>query len=188
MKSKEAPPRPYVAIPLVVLQSTAFQALPGSGKTLLIYVASRHTGSNNGRITLPRQWIRSLGFTWNGTTQRALNALIDADLVVRTRIGKFEGVPAWYALTWLPISDFSGMELSQKAFNDVSMRFLKARPQNRTSPGHKIEQVPATKSNISGHKIEPDCTKNRQFAGHKIEQSGISCTYKEGTTGTGGSS
>lgn len=101
----------YSAVPHAVLDSIAFEGASHPAKALLYELMRQHTGSNNGHLQLATSWLKDRGWTSIGVIQRAKEELVARNLVVKTRLGGLNAGPDLWALTWLSVSDYSGLDM-----------------------------------------------------------------------------
>lgn len=97
----------FAMIPESVLLSTNFHGIPGEAVRLLLALAGQYNGHNNGNLCAAMSVLRQYGFTSCDTVNRALRAALEADLIIRTRDGMFQGEKsqcALFALAWKPIN------------------------------------------------------------------------------------
>lgn len=101
----------FAGVPLFIMQTLAYAALPHLARSLLYELCAQHNGSNNGYLSLTRNDLALRGFVSPPSTQRAIDALIDAGLITKTRqggIAKGRGgkhTCSLYALNWYPINE-----------------------------------------------------------------------------------
>lgn len=99
-KKKGAIPYTFIAIPVEVLRSPEYQALPAGAKAMMNDLAAQYTGKNNGRLCPAYQAMQRCGWSSKGTVQRARDALLTASFVVHTRKGHPPRTVDWIAFTW----------------------------------------------------------------------------------------
>lgn len=107
-------PGGFAGIPRIVLESPDFRGLSHPAKTLLLVLAYKYRGKNNGDLSASFTQMRTWGFGSKTTLAKALTELLRANLIVRTREGRFcnpGGHCALYALTWLPINECPGKRI-----------------------------------------------------------------------------
>ena len=78
---------------------------------VLFALAYQYQGKNNGDLTAAHSVMKTWGIASKTTLANAMNALLTANLIVRTREGRFlnpGGQCALYALTWQPIDECGG--------------------------------------------------------------------------------
>ncbi len=106
---------PFGALPKVVWEHPDYCALSGSAVKLLMDLACQYNGRNNGDLTVAHSVLKLRGWASRGTISRAIQELLDADLVICTREGRFTnpgGRCGLYALTWKPIDECPGKDLT----------------------------------------------------------------------------
>lgn len=104
----------FVAIPHAVMDSTSFTQLGGSAVKLLLDIAYQYNGSNNGDFTVAYGYLKTRGWRSKGTISKAVKELTNADLILKTRQGKFQNPNACcdlYAITWQAIDECNGKSL-----------------------------------------------------------------------------
>jgi hypothetical protein len=96
-KSKER----YVILRYWMLQSPAWQSLPGGARALYVEIAQRYNGSNNGRIPYSvREAVQSLDISHH-TGSHWLRILQDRNFIVCTKCGAFSLKTTKEASEWL---------------------------------------------------------------------------------------
>ena len=111
---KRAKQGQFVALPHVVLESPSYLNIGSSAKALLIDLAHQYNGRNNGDLTAAFGHMKKRGWRSKQTLAKALRELIAAELVLKTRQGKFQNPNACcdlYALTWQSIDECPGKNL-----------------------------------------------------------------------------
>lgn len=137
-----------------VLDSRAYVDASDRAKVLLLDAMRQHTGRNNGHIQLSVRWLKSRGWTSVGQIQKAKVELLERHLIIKTRLGGLNIGPDRFALTWLPISDFTGLEILKNAYHPGAWRFLDQVPvprkhnssstvRNRPVPPRRTEHSPS---------------------------------------------
>lgn len=104
----------YAAIPRQVMRSADFRALGPNAVRVLLWLAHNFKGRNNGDLAATLSLAKYWGIGGKDTLSNAIEQLIEAGMIVRTREGRFTnpgGRCALYALTWLPIDDCPGKDL-----------------------------------------------------------------------------
>jgi len=118
----------YTALPHVVLDSVAFMGAGHTARSLLFDLMRQHNGSNNARLHLTTSWLRRRGWNSADTIQKAKQELIERGLIVLTKQGGLNAGACLYALTWLPISNFVGLDLQAKNYYPGAWRFMNTLP------------------------------------------------------------
>jgi hypothetical protein len=103
----------YAAFPHGVLDSTSFQMASHPARALLFDLMRQHTGSNNGRMNLSMKWLGPRGWTSCDVVQRAKTELVELGLILETKKGGLGIGPSLYAVTWLPISTYTGLDVQE---------------------------------------------------------------------------
>jgi len=104
----------YAGIPHVVMESDDYKNLHSSAKALLLDIAYQLNGINNGDLSASFGTMKKRGWVSQETLRKARNALLDANLIMQTRQGKFQAgdsVCSLYAVTWYQIHDCVGKNL-----------------------------------------------------------------------------
>ena len=108
----------FIAIPFVVLKSDSYRSLKPYAAKLLTLMLMQYNGNNNGDLSAAWSTMSVYGFKSKGTLNRSINALLDANLITRTRDSYFQhpnNQCALYAVTWKPIDECPGKRLNSKS-------------------------------------------------------------------------
>jgi hypothetical protein len=128
----------YTAVPHAVLDSVAYMGASYPAKALLLELMRQHTGANNGHLQLATSWLKTRGWTSIGVIQRAKQELGARNLVIRTRLGGLNAGPDLWALTWLPVSDYLGLDLRHGHYQPGAWNRFTADPKKQKS--HSVKQ------------------------------------------------
>jgi len=98
----------FAGIPRIIVNHNSFKSLTGNQVKLLVVIASKYNGKNNGDISIPmsemKEWFNS-----NTTLLKARDGLYKKGFIVINAYGgrSAEGkkLPHLYALTWARIND-----------------------------------------------------------------------------------
>jgi hypothetical protein len=104
----------FVGLPFCVLKSNDYIGLSYKSKALLIDLALQYNGKNNGDLTAAFAILKKRGWVREATIFTAVQELMVANLIIRTREGKFQNPHrrcGLYALTWKPIDECIGKDL-----------------------------------------------------------------------------
>jgi hypothetical protein len=123
-KPIEAVSGSYTPIPHAVLDCCALVGASPRAKALLLDMLRQHNGRNNGHLQLTRTWLKGRGWTSTDQLQKAKTELLDRGLILKTKMGDLRNGPDWYALTWLPISDFSGLDIKPTSYYPGHWRLM----------------------------------------------------------------
>lgn len=96
-------------------------------------------GSNNGRLQLTDKWLAEHGWLSVGTNIKTRAELIERGLIVQTRWGGLNGGCNWYAVTWLPISNFVGLDIQASTYHQGAWGHCTLPPTARRKPPEKRE-------------------------------------------------
>lgn len=102
---------PFLALPRTVTSSPQFMQLSGTVTKVLLMIATQYTGNNNGDFDATFNRAKDWGIGSQQTLSKALQQLISAGLIIRTREGVFMNPGrkcALYAITWQPINECKG--------------------------------------------------------------------------------
>jgi hypothetical protein len=106
----------FSAFPHSVFDSVSFAGASDKAKALLHALARQHNGKNNGHFQLTTKWLKRSGYTCPKNNINACKELIERGLIVQTKFGGLNMGANLYAVTWLPISDFSNLDIMPNAF------------------------------------------------------------------------
>ena len=98
---------PFFQLYHKLLDSPRYINLSHTAKSLLIDIARQYNGHNNGDLCVTLTVMEKRGWTSNSTMRRALNALLEAELILLTRQGSINKC-SLYALSWLAIDECDG--------------------------------------------------------------------------------
>jgi hypothetical protein len=96
----------FAIIPVDVLTSRAYAALPDYAARVLLALAAQYRGTNNGNLALTRDSAARFGIGSGWKVSAALKLLTITGLIRRTREGKAKhgkGICALYAVAWKQI-------------------------------------------------------------------------------------
>ncbi|MHB1117772.1 hypothetical protein [Sideroxydans sp.] len=123
----------YGAIPHAVLDSVAFMGASHPSKALLFDLIRQHSGNNNGRLQLSFAWLATRGWKSRDVIQRARAELIERNLLIQTRQGGLNIGASCYAVTWLHITNFVGLDIQSNHYHPGTWALM-----NELSIGKKI--------------------------------------------------
>lgn len=132
----------YTAVPHRVLDSAAFIGASDRAKSLLFALIRQHNGSNNGRFQLTDRWLAKQGWPSKGLNAQSREELIARGLIVQTRWGGLNSGCNWYALTWLPISNFVGLDITASGYHQGAWGNCELQPTARRKPPQKRDTPP----------------------------------------------
>lgn len=103
-----------------------YHNLSGNAVKLLMDLACQFNGHNNGDLTIAFSILSKRGWRSKGTIRRATRELLEAGMIVQTREGRFlnpGGVCDLYAVTWKPIDECPGKQLTLEPTNTPLRKF-----------------------------------------------------------------
>jgi hypothetical protein len=118
----------YSAIPHTVMDSAAFKGAGYPAKALLFELIRQHSGNNNGHLHLSFSWLERRGWKSRDVIQRARDELIQRGLLIQTRQGGLNIGASQYALTWLHITNYVGLEIQGKDYHPGAWGFMDSLP------------------------------------------------------------
>lgn len=121
---QEAVTGTYTAVPHALLDSAAFQGASHRARSLLFELIRQHAGKNNGHFHLAISWLKKRGWLSADQIQKAKVELLERNLIIKTRLGGLGAGGDLYAVTWLPISNFVGLDIQDKNYHPGAWRFM----------------------------------------------------------------
>ncbi|MCU0809942.1 MAG: hypothetical protein MUE59_02690 [Thiobacillaceae bacterium] len=118
----------YSAIPWAVLDGAAFQGSSPRAKAMLFEAMRQLDGRNNGHLNLALSTLRKRGWKSADAIQAAKSELLARGLVIRTKQGGLNIGPDLYAVTWLNVSNFGGLEIGPHQYHPGAWRFVENLP------------------------------------------------------------
>ena len=116
----------FAQLPHVVLNSPDYVGLSYKSKALLVDLVYQYNGRNNGDLTAALGFLKARGWVRSATLSSAVNELLEANLIIRTREGRFQNPHsrcALYAITWQPIDECEGKELEVRPTSTPPRKF-----------------------------------------------------------------
>lgn len=107
----------FIAFPHAVFDSESFTGASDKAKSLLLALARQLNGRNNGHLQLTTKWLKSKGFKCPSSNIKARKELIERGLIAHTKQGGLNMGADLFAVTWVDITNWVGLEISQREFN-----------------------------------------------------------------------
>lgn len=149
----------FFMIPNAVFDSTAFKGCTDRARSLLMALARQidynKPNRNNGRLQLTRQWLAEMGYPSKDLNDKARDELLERGLIAITKKGGRNMGCDWFALTWLPINDFSGLDASAASYHQGAWADCKLPPTLRRQPPKRGESL-ARSPGQQKQKLSPD--------------------------------
>ena len=101
----------FGGIPHSVMDSVAFTGASHRAKALLLELIRQLNGSNNGHLQLATSSLKVRGWSSADQIQKAKVELIGRQLIVKTRLGGLNAGSDLWAVTWLIVSNYVGLDL-----------------------------------------------------------------------------
>lgn len=156
-KPPEAVNGGYTAVPWLLLDSGAFIGASDRAKSLLYALMRQHNGSNNGRLQLTGKWLAKQGWPSASMNIQTRAELIERGLIVQTRRGGLNSGCNWFALTWLPISNFVGMDITASSYHQGAWGNCTLPPTARRKPPQKYDKPSDHRSSATPTTGAVDC-------------------------------
>ena len=109
----------FIALPLVLLESSSFIGLGAQAMKLLINLYSQYNGHNNGYLCCCFSAMQPYGWKSKDTLHKAKTELLQSGLIVETRKGGRPNRASYYAVTWYALDEQNGktpLDISPKIF------------------------------------------------------------------------
>ncbi len=103
-------PGGFVAMPWLVLDSTAYLNLSHTARSLLLELARQLRPDNNGRLLASRAHLLKRGWRSADVIDRAKRELLNAELIVETVKGHRPNKASWFAVTWRHLDHHPGYD------------------------------------------------------------------------------
>lgn len=143
----------YTALPHALLDTTAFMGAPHRARSLLYELIRQHnpevgsTGKgNNGHLHLSGKWLKLRGWNSKDGIQKAKLELLSRGLIIKTREGGLNNGADKYALTWMAITNFVGLDIQSKDYQPGAYLMLGpfGRAPAKREPGEPPPPPPPT--------------------------------------------
>jgi len=128
----------YTPTPHDVLESIAFIGCSVRAKAMIFELLRQHNGYNNGHFQLALKYLQKRGWKSADQIQKAKTELINRGLIIKTKLGGLSIGPDWYALTWLDITDFSGLDIRPKEYHRGGWQLMNKLPPPKRVPHSAI--------------------------------------------------
>lgn len=107
----------YAGIPWVVMDSPSFIGCTVRAQALLYALMRQHNGLNNGHLQLTKSWLSERGWKCHESNIKARKELIERGLVVQTKFGGLNMGADLFALTWYPITNYIGLDITSRGYH-----------------------------------------------------------------------
>ncbi|MHB1099266.1 MAG: hypothetical protein ACYCZR_06890 [Burkholderiales bacterium] len=140
-RPQEAVRGAYSALPHGVMDSPAYTGASIAAKALLNELIRQHNGTNNGRLHLVHTWLSKRGWASKSIVEKARDELLARGLIIQTKQGGLFVGPSWHALTWLPITNHVGLEVSPSTYHPGGWQLCGLPPTERRKPPSKNREA-----------------------------------------------
>lgn len=138
-------PGGFVALPWLVLDSPAYQALSHPARSLLLELSRQYVRDNNGRLLCSMAYLRPRGWCSNDVITRAVRELVAAGFVHQTVQGHRPSRASWYAITWQTLDRHAGYDAgAAEGFQRSAYRHLLQDAAPRTAPSRSAGKALST--------------------------------------------
>ncbi|MGB7194889.1 MAG: hypothetical protein WBD81_15660 [Collimonas pratensis] len=114
--AKGSLPYRFIAIPMDIIRSSEWNALPPNAVKLAIDLMSQYTGKNNGRLCPSFTVMKECGWKSSKTLVDAKRALLECSFVVLSRKGHPPSTAEWLAFTWWKLDYEKSMDVDPRHF------------------------------------------------------------------------
>lgn len=118
----------YAAFPHSVFDSLSFSGASDKAKSLMLALIRQLNGVNNGHLQLTSKWLKSAGYTCPSNNIKARKELIERGLIVQTKFGGLNMGADLFAVTWLPITNPVGLDITMNGFNQGAYKLCTLPP------------------------------------------------------------
>jgi hypothetical protein len=171
----------FSAMPHSVMDSYAFQGAGHPARSLLYELIRQLSGRNNGHLQLASPWLKRRGWNSADVVQRAKAELLIRQLAIKTRLGGLNAGPDLWAVTWLPISNYTGLtEVSALTYHPG--RVALSEPSNSRSETRWAFRLPEQCCSVSRNGGRAHCSvsrsENSAFQRSSCSVSRKQCNYQ----------
>lgn len=107
----------------------------------------QHNGKNNGRLQLTSPYLAQRGWRSADQTKKGEAELLERQLIIKTRQGGLNIGPSRYAVTWLTITNFVGLDISSKDYHPGAYRLLDSLPVRGSASSNIKRKTPEIRRN-----------------------------------------
>lgn len=141
----------FAAIPMEVLRSPEWVALPPSAAKLAMALVGQYTGKNNGRLCPSVEALQGAGYTMTKPTViAATRALLECEWCFLTRQGRPPRTTTWIGFTWWKLDWLKDMDIQPREFPHLNF----AKPK-MADPNHGRGPPPKLISEVKKFDLDP---------------------------------
>ncbi len=133
----------YLKLPYNLIKSPQFRSLKGNAVRVLLEIASRHNGYNNGHIGVGLEdLVQTLGMG-KSTVQRCLQELQKIKFIILRKPGKFQGrIASEWEVTFLSTDE----RQASNEWGQVKALPYKRKPKSKTLAQESYEEIECQKA------------------------------------------
>ncbi|QWD86081.1 hypothetical protein AOC19_04275 [Polynucleobacter asymbioticus] len=115
---RDDPNGAVIVIPHYVLNSSAYKTLSGNAIRLMIDIAMQYNGrDNNGSLLASWRYMSERrGWTSAGSLKKALDELLEHQLIFKTVQGHRPNKASWFAICWVALQITKGIDVKVQDF------------------------------------------------------------------------
>jgi hypothetical protein len=118
----------FAAFPHSVFDSVSFAGASDKAKALIFAIIRQLNGTNNGHLQLTTKWLKNAGYTCPSNNIKARKELVERGLIVQTKFGGLNMGADLFAVTWLPITNPVGLDITMNGFNQGAYKLCTLPP------------------------------------------------------------
>ena len=107
---------PFRAIPCAVLEGRAYLNCSPHARMLLFDLFALYSGSNNGDLSVAWSRMKPRGWRSEATLHKAKKELLEAGLIVETRMGARPNKCSLYAVTCFALDESDKLEMTNRSY------------------------------------------------------------------------
>jgi len=107
----------FLAVPVSVLNGAAYLGCGSHARMLLFDLLAQYRGDNNGDLCMAFSFMKPRGWKSTHTLIAAKRELLNAGLIIETRMGARPNKASLYAVTWHALDECGGkLDISAQGF------------------------------------------------------------------------
>jgi hypothetical protein len=154
----------HSAMPHAVMDSKAFVGATDMARSLLFPLIRQHNGLNNGHLHLAPKWLKKQGYT-SSSVYKSKDELIERGLIIQTKWGGLGTGANLFALTWLPISNFAGLDIGSSGYQrgawarcELPPTPRRPKPKNKNQDDHYDDRNSPATAIVTGESLPTSAT------------------------------
>lgn len=147
----QKPDGPFGALPYSVMDSKAYIGASDHAKSLLNALIRQLNGRNNGHLHLANSWLKPKGWPSASRNQKSRDELIERSLIIQTRQGGLNAGGNLFAVTWLAIDNFVGLDVTAQTYHKGGYLCCNLEPTQRRKPPTRNQSVSSDNGNSENY-------------------------------------